>query len=91
MNIQPDIDQINEAQAFAENNQFCMALALYSEIINTNPTEWKSYNGRANCKLSLNDYHGVLKDYQKALELDPDKYNLGNFHHEIGDYKVIPF
>lgn len=64
-------------------------------FINKEPKYPGTYIDRGSAKLALDDYHGAIQDFTKAIELDPDEecgpiysyFNRGLAKHMLGDYR----
>lgn len=70
--------------------KFDYAINYVTQRINTKGGNVRLYNMRGIAYYSNGDMYAALKDYQKALELDPkcvDAHNnLGTAYHKIGNY-----
>ena len=56
-----------------------MALGYYNSAIYDNLDCWQAYVGLGNCYYYLKKYKDSLKNYEKAMKMDPDNGELVKF------------
>ena len=54
---------------YQQSREFDKAMDNYDQAIELNPQYADAYNNRGETKASLDDYHGAIADYNKALEI----------------------
>lgn len=61
----------NRSACYASLHEYSDALSDANECVKINPTWAKGYNRVAAAKFGLGNYEEAIKDYQKALEIEP--------------------
>jgi tetratricopeptide (TPR) repeat protein len=65
--------------AFYKLHNISMSLSAVKEAIKYNPNNLKAYNLRGDIRYELKDYEEAIKNYERAMLLDPN-----NHHAKIG-------
>jgi protein O-mannosyl-transferase len=72
----------NRGVAYADLENYKLALSDYDKAIDIDPKHVEAYNNRGVTKAALKDFTGAKKDYNKAIEIRPSYpdayYNRGN-------------
>lgn len=94
LKMQPENIKVtyNLAIAYQNVNQFDVAHDLLNDLINKYPNEANFYISRAKLSTLEGDLKSTKADYEKALEIDPDNYNIytarGNYLKNSSDSEL---
>ena len=59
---------------------------FFTEVLRLKPSDVNSYVNRALCRIHTNNLRGVMDDYDKAIELDPNNFLA---HYNRGLIRVV--
>lgn len=62
--------QLKQALKYYNQDKYEQAISIYDKIINKEPKNVKAFIGRANCYLSLNEFHKAIDDMNYCLTID---------------------
>ncbi len=62
-----------------DGEKYDLAVEYYNSAIDDNPDCWQAYVGLGNCSYYQKKYKESLKNYEKALKMDPDNSELVKF------------
>lgn len=71
--------QLKQALKYYNQDKYEQAINIYDKIINKEPKNVEAFIGRANCYLSMNEFHKAIDDMNYCLTLDtlnPKVYNM---------------
>jgi tetratricopeptide (TPR) repeat protein len=75
---------------YQRNEVYQSALAIWNDIAEKCPLNYRAYNNRGKAYRSKGQYDAAIKDYDKAIELKSDcaeaYYNRGNALNSEGQY-----
>jgi tetratricopeptide (TPR) repeat protein len=63
--------------------QFESALVDYTKAAKLEPSDFKNYEGKAECKAKLKDHYGAIEDYLRAINLTNEK-EYSEYHALLG-------
>ncbi len=76
-------------QAF-HNKQFDMAISYYNSALDENVDYWPAYQALGTVYYYKKNYKEAEKDFEKALELNPDSAPLRKFVNALRAYLHMP-
>jgi tetratricopeptide (TPR) repeat protein len=62
-----------------DNQKYELAVSYYESAIDDKSEYWQAYVGLGNCYYYLKRYKDSLKNYEKALQMNPNNPNLLQF------------
>lgn len=66
-------DQFYDGIAAKKAKQFDKGLMAFSEFLKRYPNDREAYAMRAYCKMRVGDLEGAIKDFDRTIEIDPER------------------
>jgi len=86
-------DYLKEGDKFRKQRKWRDAVKAYSEAIELDKDDFRSFERRGRCSFELGDYHQVILDLTRAAEIQPNRYLLydlrGRAYALIGDKSAV--
>ncbi len=70
---------VEEGNRALDGEKYDLAIEYYNSAIDDNSDCWQAYVGLGNCYYYQKKYKESLKNYEKALKMDPDNSELIKF------------
>lgn len=69
----------DKAVGCMDAHNYQLAIAYLDEVLRDTPKDWRAYGNRARCFQELGYYYEAILDVERAMTIDPDNPELGNF------------